>query len=181
MEVLVERYQRRKQVSDKTSPKLFYLRQIPKTCGKVDMKTLAAAVQKNCAMTKGDVNHVIEALVEEIQANLANGNKVKLDQLGTFHMTFRCPGVETADKCTVKNISRVNIRFVPAKELRLVNGTTTRTESSANVTFALDKDDDDSKPNGGSDSGNTGGSDSGDSGNTGGTSDPGNADDNPLG
>ena len=171
MEVLVERYQRRKQVSDKTSPKLFYLRQIPKTCGKVDMKTLAAAVQKNCAMTKGDVNHVIEALVEEIQANLANGNKVKLDQLGTFHMTFRCPGVEAADKA-----------------LRLVNGTTTRTESSANVTFALDKDDDDSKPNGGGDSGNTGGSDSGDSGNgtgdsghTGGTSDPGNADDNPLG
>ncbi len=175
MEVLVERYQRRKQVSDKTSPKLFYLRQIPKTCGKVSMKTLAAAVQKNCAMTKGDVNHVIEALVEEIQANLANGNKVKLDQLGTFHMTFRCPGVETADKCTVKNITRVNIRFVPDKELRLVNGSMTRTESSANVSFALDKEDDDKKPDSGGDSGNTGGSDSGNKG------DSGNVDDNPLG
>lgn len=176
MDVLVERYQRRKQVSDKNSPKLFYLRQIPKTCGKVSTKTLAAAVQKNCAMTKGDVNHVIEALVEEIQANLANGNKVKLDQLGTFHMTFRCPGVETADKCTVKNITRVNIRFVPGKELRLVNATTTRTESPANVSFALDKEDADSPHNGGS---HSGGSDSGDSGNSGG--DSGVIDDNPLG
>jgi predicted histone-like DNA-binding protein len=178
MDVLVERYQRRKQVSDKNSPKLFYLRQIPKTCGKVDTKTLAAAVQKNCAMTKGDVKHVIEALVEEIQANLANGNKVKLDQLGTFHMTFRCPGVETSDKCTVKNITRVNIRFVPGKELRLVNGTTTRTESPANVSFALDKEDEDS----GSGSGNTGGTgDSGTGGSGSGSGDSGVIDDNPLG
>lgn len=44
-------------------------------------------IQKNCAMTKGDVKHVIEALVEEAQENLANGNKVKLNQFGTFYMT----------------------------------------------------------------------------------------------
>lgn len=44
-------------------------------------------IQKSCAMTKGDVKHVIEALVEEVQENLANGNKVKLDQFGTFYMT----------------------------------------------------------------------------------------------
>ena len=50
-------------------------------------------------MTKGDVKHVIEALVEEIQANLANGDKVKLNQLGTLHMTFRCPGVEKSEDC----------------------------------------------------------------------------------
>lgn len=49
-------------------------------------------IQKSCAMTKGDVKHVIEALVEEVQENLANGNKVKLNQFGTFYMTFCCPG-----------------------------------------------------------------------------------------
>ena len=92
MDVLVERFQRRRIVSDKSSPMLYYLRQKPKTCGTVDIDVLAASIQKNCAMTKGDVKHVIEALVEEIQANLANGDKVKLNQLGTLHMTFRCPG-----------------------------------------------------------------------------------------
>lgn len=179
MDVLVERYQRRKQVSDQDSPKLFYLRQMPKTCRKVSTKTLATAVQQKCAMTKGDVKHVIEALVEEIQANLANGNKVKLDQLGTFHMTFHCPGVETSDQCTVRNISRVNIRFVPGKELRLVNGTNTRTDSPANVSFALDKEDEDSNDGSGNGSGGTGGSGSGDSGSGSGGS--GVIDDNPLG
>lgn len=79
MDVLVERFQRRRIVSDKSSPMLYYLRQKPKTCGTVDIDVLAASIQKNCAMTKGDVKHVIEALVEEIQANLANGDKVKLN------------------------------------------------------------------------------------------------------
>lgn len=122
MDVLVERFQRRRIVSDKSSPMLYYLRQKPKTCGTVDIDVLSASIQKNCAMTKGDVKHVIEALVEEIQVNLANGDKVKLNQLGTLHMTFRCPGVEKSEDCTVRNISKVNIRFVPDKELKLVNG-----------------------------------------------------------
>jgi len=139
MDVIVERFQRRKIVSNPASPMLYYLRQKPKTCGTVDIDVLAASIQKNCAMTKGDVKHVIEALVEEIQGNLANGDKVKLNQLGTFHMTFRCPGMEASDKCTVRNISKVNIRFIPDKELKLVNGSTAVTRSPANVGFVLDK------------------------------------------
>ena len=165
MDVIVERFQRRKIVSDKTSPMLYYLRQKPKTCGTVDIDVLAASIQKNCAMTKGDVKHVIEALVEEIQGNLANGDKVKLNQLGTFHMTFRCPGVEVSDKCTVRNITKVNIRFSPDKGLRLVNGSIAQTKSPSNVVFSLDKP----ETEGGSSSG----------GNTGGGA--GDENDNPLG
>lgn len=159
MDVLVERYQRRKDVTDANSRKLFYLRQKPKTCGTVDIDVLAASIQKNCAMTKGDVKHVIEALVEEIQTNLANGDKVKLNQLGTFHMTFCCPGVETSDKCTVRNITKVNIRFVPDKELRLVNGSNAQTKSPSNVVFSLDKPEGEG---GGRDGGNSGGGSDGD-------------------
>ena len=152
MDVIVERFQRRKIVSDKNSPMRYYLRQKPQTCGTVDIDDLAANIQKNCAMTKGDVKHVILALVEEIQGNLANGDKVKLNELGTLHMTFRCPGVEASDKCTVRNISKVNIRFIPDKGLRLVNGSNATTRSAANVNFVLDKPADDS-----STGGNTGG------------------------
>lgn len=54
MDVLVERFQRRKDVTDPNSQKLYYLRQKPKTCGKVDIDVLAASIQKNCAMTKGE-------------------------------------------------------------------------------------------------------------------------------
>ena len=119
------------------------------------------------AMTKGDVKHVIEALVEEVQENLANGNKVKLNLFGTFHMTFSCPGVATSAECTVKNIKRVNIRFVPDKELKLVNNSHAATRSPANVTFALEKPEDKDGSSSGDDGGNTGGG--------------GGVDENPLG
>ena len=82
-------------------------------------------IQKSCAMTKGDVKHVIEALVEEVQENLANGNKVKLNQFGTFYMTFCCPGVATSAECTVKNIKSIQINFRPSSSVR-PNLTSTR-------------------------------------------------------
>lgn len=157
MDVTVERFQRRKIVTDPDSPKFFYLRQKPGTCKTVDTDTIAAAVQKSCAMTKGDVKHVFEAIVEEIQMNLANGNKVSLDQLGTLHMTFCCLGVEKSEDCTVKNITRVNIRFVASKELRLVNNSHAATRSPANVMFALEKPEDKDGSSSGSDGGSTGG------------------------
>ena len=149
---------RRRIVTDVDSPIFFYLRQKPGTCKTVDVDALAAAIQKNCSMTKGDVKHVIEALMEELQQNLANGHKVKLNQLGTFHMTFCCPGVPTPEECTVKNIRRVNIRFVPDKELKLVNNSHAQTKSPANVTFALEKPEDkDNASPGGDNSGGGGG------------------------
>ena len=78
---------------------------------------------------------------------------MKLNKFGTFHMTFCCPGTEASDKCTVRNISRVNIRFVPDKELKLVNGSNAQTRSTANVTFSLEKTDGEggssNKPDGG--------------------------------
>ena len=55
MDVLVERFQRRKDVTDPNSQKLYYLRQKPKTCGKVDIDVLAASIQKNCADRKSVV------------------------------------------------------------------------------------------------------------------------------
>ena len=173
MDVIVERFQRRKIVSNPASPMLYYLRQKPKTCGTVDIDVLAASIQKNCAMTKGNVKHVIEALVEEIQGNLANGDKVKLNQLGTFHMTFRCPGMEASDKCTVRNISKVNIRFIPDKELKLVNGSTAVTRSPAKPPVSSRYGT--STAEGGSGCGNQGG------GSGGGSGDDGDQGENPLG
>ena len=79
MDVFVERFQRRRIVSDKSSPMLYYLRQKPKTCGTVDIDVLAASIQKNCAMTKRRCEARDRGSCEEIQANLANGDKVKLN------------------------------------------------------------------------------------------------------
>ena len=68
---------------------------------------------------------------------LTQGNKVKIEGLGTFHMTLTCLPGETEKECTVKNIKRVNVRFIPDKAMKLVNASRSMTRSPNNVNFAL--------------------------------------------
>ena len=132
MEVSVERYQRKKYVNQENSPVLYYIRQKAGTAKVVDIDALA-----NCALTTGDVKHTIEALVEQLRKVLTQGNKVKIEGLGTFHMTLTCLPGETEKECTVKNIKRVNVRFIPDKAMKLVNASRSMTRSPNNVNFAL--------------------------------------------
>lgn len=92
---------------------LYYIRQKAGTAKVVDIDALAEDIQTNCALTTGDVKHTIEALVEQLRKVLTQGNKVKIEGLGTFHMTLTCLPGETEKECTVKNIKRVNVRLHP--------------------------------------------------------------------
>ena len=153
MEVSVERYQRKKYVNQADSPLLYYLRQKAGTSKTMDIDAIADEIQSKCTLTKGDVKHTIEAMVEQLVAVLVQGNKVKIAGLGTFHMTLACLASETEKECTVKNIQRVNVRFVADKGMKLANASRTLTRSPNNVSFALDSKE---QPAGGG-GGNTGG------------------------
>ena len=118
MEVSVERYQRKKYVNQENSPMLYYIRQKAGTAKVMDIDALAEDIQTNCALTTGDVKHTIEALVEQLRKVLTQGNKVKIEGLGTFHMTL-------------------NVRFIPDKAMKLVNASRSMTRSPNNVTFAM--------------------------------------------
>lgn len=137
MDVSVERYQRKKYVSQSNSPVLYYVRQKAGTCKVVDTNTLAEEIQQSCALTIGDVKHTMEAFVEQLRKVLTQGNKVKIEGLGTFHVTLTCEGSAVEKECTVKNIKRVNVRFVPDKAMKLVNASRSMTRSPNNVNFAL--------------------------------------------
>ena len=68
-----------------------------------------------------DVTHVMKSFVRAMKKVLTDGNRVKVDGLGTFYITLSCPGVEVEKECTVKNVTRVNLRFKVDNTLRLVN------------------------------------------------------------
>ena len=152
MEVSVERYQRKKYVNQENSPVLYYIRQKAGTAKVVDIDALAEDIQTNCALTTGDVKHTIEAFVEQLRLSLTQGDKVKIDGLGTFHITLTSDGTETMKDCTVRSIRRVNVRFVADKALKLMNSSHTSTRSENNVDFVLGgKGDGSDSGNGGSD------------------------------
>ena len=137
MEVSVERYQRKKYMSKPDSPVLYYVRQKAGTSQVVDVDALAEEIQESCALTTGDVKHTMEAFVNQLRKSLTEGHKVKIAGLGTFHITLTCEGAEAEKDCTVKNIRRVNVRFVADKAMKLVNASRSLTRSPNNVTFAL--------------------------------------------
>ena len=159
MNVLVERYQRRKYVNQPNSQMLYYVRQKSGTVRVMDINKLADAIEANSSLTAGDVKHSIEAFVEQLRLSLTQGDKVKIDGLGTFHITLTSDGTETMKDCTVRSIRRVNVRFVADKALKLMNSSHTSTRSENNVDFVLGgKGDGSDSGNGGSDDGSDSGS-----------------------
>lgn len=139
MIVNVERYQRKKYMNVSDSPVLFYLKQKKKDSKVVTTRAISDEIQNNSSLKRGEVLHVVEELLEQICKNLTSGNRVKLDGLGTFHMTFNCEGSEKEEDCTIKKISKVNVRFIPDKELKLVNGSNVTTRTPNAVEFVLEK------------------------------------------
>ena len=161
MNVSVERYQRRKYVSQENSPMLYYVRQKSGTVRVMDVEKLADAIEANSSLTAGDVKHAIEAFVEQLRLSLTQGDKVKIDGLGTFHITLCSEGTEKEKDCTVRIIRKVNVRFVADKALHLVNASHTSTRSENNVEFVL-------ASKGDTEGGNAGGGNAGGGGNSGG-------------
>lgn len=149
MDVTVERYKRKKYMGKADSPELFYLRPKAGNVKTLSTRELTQEIQDNSSLKKGEVLHVTEELIEQIVKNLTKGNKVKLNGLGTFHMTINSQGSETEKDCTVKTISKVNIRFVADKEIKLVNGSSISTRSPNAIDFVLESKDKD-KESGGS-------------------------------
>ena len=160
MNVLVERYQRRKYVNQPDSQMLYYVRQKSGTVRVMDLNTLADAIEANSSLTAGDVKHAIEAFVEQLRLSLTQGDKVKVDGLGTFHITLSSEGAEKEKDCTVRSIRKVNVRFVADKALQLVNTSHATTRGENNVDFILTaKGDGEGDDDGNSGSGgNSGGS-----------------------
>ena len=159
MNVLVERYQRRKYVNQPDSQMLYYVRQKSGTVRVMDINKLADAIEANSSLTAGDVKHAIEAFVEQLRLSLTQGDKVKVDGLGTFHITLSSEGAEKEKDCTVRSIRKVNVRFVADKALQLVNTSHATTRGENNVDFTAKGDgegDDDGNSGSGGNSGGSG-------------------------
>ena len=111
--VSVVRCSRHKKISDKNSPTVYYIKQ-------------------KAGDSKVYVTHVMKSFVRAMKKVLTDGNRVKVDGLGTFYITLSCPGVEVEKECTVKNVTRVNLRFKVDNTLRLVNDSVATTRGGEN-------------------------------------------------
>ena len=168
---LVVRTQRHKKIGDKESPMVYTLKRKSKDAKMFDLERIAQDIEALGGMSAEDVVHVGKAIVRQMRQTMTDGNSVRLDGFGIFHTTFKCRATDIAKDCTVKNITRINLRFKVDNSLRLANDSTATTRGGDNnMMFELytekksaaggnggDGSDDDGKGDGGEPGGGSGG------------------------
>ena len=169
--VTVVRYKRRKRLGDDKSPMMYLLKPKAGETKIYSIDSLAQEIESIGSLSVEDVSHVMKSFVRAMKKVLVAGNKEKVDGLGIFYTTLTCPGVEQEKDCTVKNITRINLRFKVDNSLRLANDSTATTRGGDNnMMFELytekksaaggnggDGSDDDGKGDGGEPGGGSGG------------------------
>ena len=79
----------------------------------VHTRAIAKKITERCTVTEPDILAVINALMTEISANIAEGNKVVLDEFGSFKLGIRTSPAESAKKFTSANIKNMYVIYSP--------------------------------------------------------------------
>lgn len=79
----------------------------------VTTEDLAREMQANCTVKESDILAVIRELVETMQRQLQNSNRVKLNGLGTFRIGINSKGAEKPEEFDGTYIKDVHILFQP--------------------------------------------------------------------
>lgn len=80
----------------------------------ITLKQLAEKMQANCTVKHSDIMAVLTELTETIKSELLNSNIIKIEGLGTFRITLKSTGANTAKEFnTQKNIVGAHLRFIP--------------------------------------------------------------------
>jgi len=95
--------------------------------GVTNLETLANRIQRNCTAKKSDVMAVLTELVEVMQDELQEGNRVKLDGFGSFKLGIKTSPATTAkDFSASKNVKGVHVLFQPESK-KSADGTRVKT------------------------------------------------------
>lgn len=90
----------------------------PVNDGKITQKEISADIVGLSSLSRGDVNNVIDCLLDTVPKYLLMGKSVSLGELGTLRISFSSEGVNTADEFTMNKISGVRVIFTPSPALR---------------------------------------------------------------
>lgn len=87
--------------------------------GRVSFDKLCDEVAEQSALTSGDVKNAVDRLVHCIAGHLADGQSVDVGDLGSFRISLRSSGSESAKDYSVNTMMRTpNIVFTPGVKLR---------------------------------------------------------------
>lgn len=96
-------------------------------------KKIAERIEKESTVSLADIMAVLYSLPHVLRDEMANGNAVKLDGIGSFALTVQCHKTGVEDPKEVdpyKQITNVKVQFRPEKTGMVVAGGKKRMETS---------------------------------------------------
>lgn len=104
---------------DKTAAAKYYPQIAPST--PMTLAQIVKQIEKRSTVSSADVKAVLDALQYEVIEALQNGNSVRLGDLGSFRLTIKADGADTAAEAKKKGadlITAVNVQFTKSTAMR---------------------------------------------------------------
>ena len=79
---------------------------------------LAEEIASKTTASAADVMLVLTALEECISSNIARGNVIKMDTLGSFYPAITAKAVDSPDKVNQFSITNKKVKFVPSQSFK---------------------------------------------------------------
>ena len=81
----------------------------------MDIKQISRDIEEKCTLTESDVRAVIIELIKQMKKHLCAGEKVVLEDFGTFKVGIRTSPAESAKEFSAAtNVKGLRINFLPA-------------------------------------------------------------------
>jgi predicted histone-like DNA-binding protein len=107
---------RRGNPSNPAAPKKKYANAV--NAGKFTLKDFAKEIAGRSSLTRGDIENVLNNLVDVLPTLLKLGLSIKLGDFGTLRVVPLSEGVDEEKEFTVANIKGVKVIFTPGVELK---------------------------------------------------------------
>ena len=112
----------RKDPRDQNSQPKYYA--TVRSNGRIDTHGVARDINKMSTVSSVDTAAVLEAFMNVVPDQLADGKIVELGDFGTFRVSVSSEGAEMPEAVTTRSITDVRILFQPGKRFRkLINST----------------------------------------------------------
>ena len=88
--------------------------------GEANIRSMAEEIEKMCTLTFADISAVLIALETTVSKSLANGEIVRLGELGSFQLSLQSVGALHQEDFIASAIKKSRILFRPGKVLTLM-------------------------------------------------------------
>lgn len=90
----------------------------PVMSGELTLAGLTKSIEKICTVSGADIRAVVYAMVDVMKDSLADGNIVRMGELGSLRVSFSSEGKATADEVNASAITGAKVIFTPGKDIK---------------------------------------------------------------